>query len=203
MFPRRISQERGIIPMIIAADRLLEAYPQVTVEFAGEVIRGDALSDAFLLWVNRHPDRDRIIHRVYPFGQVVEAYRNADIAVIPSTFSEGTSYSCLEALSCGVAVVSSDVGGLNDLIMDEYNGLSVASEENELTAAISRLIDNPKLRRRLAVRARETALAFDQLVWETKWKAVLETFLRKPHYGLVKTSTSKMRWLDAKLQCVR
>lgn len=180
LFPRRISQERGIVPMIIAADRLLEAYPQVTVEFAGEVIRGDTLCDAFLLWVNRHPDRDRIIHRVYPFGQVAEAYRNADIAVIPSTFSEGTSFSCLEALSCGVAVVSSDVGGLNDLIMDEYNGLSVAPEENELTAAISRLIDHPELRRRLAVRARETALAFDQSVWETKWKAVLETFLRKP-----------------------
>ena len=182
LFPRRISQERGIIPMILAADRLLEAYPQVTVEFAGEVIGGDALCDAFLLWLNRHPDRDRITHHVYPFGQVAEAYRNADIAVIPSTFSEGTSYSCLEALSCGVAVVTSDVGGLNDLILDEYNGLSVAPEENELTDAISRLIDHPELRHRLAARARETALTFDQTVWRTRWKAVLETFLQQPAF---------------------
>jgi glycosyltransferase involved in cell wall biosynthesis len=179
LFPRRISQERGIIPMIIAADRILEVYPQVTVEFAGEVIRGDALCDAFLSWVGCHPDRDRIFHHVYPFGQVSEAYRNADIAVIPSTFSEGTSYSCLEALSSGVAVVSSDVGGLNDLILDEYNGLSVAPDENELAIAISRLIDSPELRHRLAVRARETALAFDQSVWKMKWKTVIEKFLQQ------------------------
>jgi glycosyltransferase involved in cell wall biosynthesis len=179
LFPRRISPERGIIPMIVAADRLLEAYPQATVEFAGEVIGGDALCSAFRIWLDRHPERDRIVHRSYSFGQVVEAYRNADIAVIPSTFSEGTSYSCLEALSCGVAVVCSDVGGLNDLIISGYNGLSVASEENELTAAIGRLIDNPELRISLAVRARDTALAYDHSVWKARWKAVLETFLEQ------------------------
>lgn len=180
LFPRRISPERGIIPMIVAADRILEAYPQASVEFAGEVIGGDDLCSAFRIWLDRHPDRSRIFHRSYSFGEVVEAYRNADIAVIPSTFSEGTSFSCLEALSCGVAVVSSDVGGLNDLIINEYNGMKIPPSENELTDVISRLIDHPELRLRLAERARETAHAFDQSVWKARWKAVLETFLRRP-----------------------
>ncbi|TYP76348.1 glycosyltransferase family 4 protein [Paenibacillus methanolicus] len=181
LFPRRISVERGIVPMMLAADRLLDAYPQAVIEFAGETIGGDPLCEAFRIWLDRHPEQDRLLHRVYPFGQVAEAYRRADIAVIPSVFSEGTSYACLEALSCGIPVVASQVGGLNDLILNGYNGLLVHPGEQELADAIGRLIEDADLRLRMGARARETALAFGEDEWRAKWRAVLTTFLAHTH----------------------
>ncbi|WP_282938431.1 glycosyltransferase family 4 protein [Paenibacillus sp. RC67] len=177
LYPRRISIERGIVPMMLAADRLLEAYPHVTIEFAGEVIDGNLMTMAFLLWLDSHPHKGRIRHQAYTFHQMAEAYRQADIAVIPTIFSEGTSYSCLEALSCGLPVVSGNVGGLNDLIIDGFNGMLVTPTEERIFTAVSVLIENKGLRERLGTNARATALAFDKSIWRAKWSEILSEFI--------------------------
>ncbi|MDI3257379.1 MAG: glycosyltransferase family 4 protein [Kyrpidia sp.] len=177
LYPRRISWERGVIPMMVIADRLLDRHPEVVVEFAGEVVDGSPITRAFSLWMKDHPHRRRIEHRVLSFDQMAEAYQRADIAVIPSIFSEGTSYACLEALSCGTAVVAANIGGLNDLILDGYNGLLVPPEPDALLEAVERCVKNPGLRRALGRRGRETALAFDRSHWRAKWTRVLETWL--------------------------
>lgn len=177
LFPRRISFERGIIPMMLAADRLLDQYPNLVVEFAGELVDDSPIGDTFLLWMEAHPHRNRILHRTYPFDKMVEAYQQADITVIPSIFSEGTSYSCLEAISCGVPVVASNVGGLNDILIDGFNGLLTAPTEERLTEAIIRLIDDADFRKELGRNARQTALAFDKTVWKERWKNILLDYL--------------------------
>ncbi|MDI3328033.1 MAG: glycosyltransferase family 4 protein [Alicyclobacillaceae bacterium] len=174
LYPRRISWERGIIPMMVAADEILDRYPQTVVEFVGEAVNGSPVAEAFFLWMEHHPHRQRIEHRVLSFEQMPEAYRRADIAVIPSIFSEGTSYACLEALSSGTAVVAANVGGLNDLILDGYNGLLVAPDPDVLAEAVGRCIREPGLRRELGRRGRETALVFDKKRWRSHWRAILE-----------------------------
>ncbi len=178
LFPRRISHERGVIPMMLAADCLLAAYQNLTIEFAGEMVDDSPICNAFLIWKEEHPHRQRITHRTYSFDQIVEGYRKADIVVIPSIFSEGTSYSCLEAISCGTAVVASNVGGLNDIIINGYNGLLVPPTDEQITLAVKRLIDNPQLRKSIGVHARETSLAFDKSIWEQRWQAILGKYLK-------------------------
>ncbi|WP_127588256.1 glycosyltransferase family 4 protein [Paenibacillus koleovorans] len=177
LYPRRLSLERGLLPMMLVTDRLLEAYPHVTVEFAGELVEHSDVGQAFRLWHRHHPHRRRILHRTYDFKKVRNAYREADIAVIPSTYSEGTSYSCLEAMSCGLPVVASNVGGLNDLIIDGFNGLKTTPTPQPLLDALIRLVEDAELRRKLSRHARQTALAFDKRVWDSRWRNVLAEFL--------------------------
>lgn len=178
LYPRRISIERGIVPMMLVSDRILEEYDQVVIEFAGEVIGDSLITQAFQLWMRVHPHRDRIRHQSYSFQQMTQAYQQADIAVIPTIFSEGTSYSCLEALSSGIPVVSGNVGGLNDLIVDGFNGLLVTPTEEKLFEAIKKLIEDRKLRRYLGANARLTAMAFDKQVWKRKWTEILKAHIR-------------------------
>jgi len=178
LYPRRISIERGIVPMMLVADRILKQYEQAEMEFAGEIIEGSLISKAFELWLEDHPHRSRIHHQSYSLQQMVQAYRQADIAVIPTIFSEGTSYSCLEALSCGLPVVSCNVGGLNDLIVDGFNGLLVTPTEDQLFEAIKKLIEDRKLRRYLGANARLSAMAFDKQAWKIKWTAILKKHIR-------------------------
>lgn len=177
IYPRRISMERGIIPMMLAADKLLGAFPDLEIEFAGELVEGSTVGRAFRYWHRTHPHADRINQRTYDFRDIREAYHQADIAVIPTVFSEGTSYACLEAMSCGLPVIASNVGGLNDLIQDGFNGLLVPPGEQELTAALVRLVQDRAERERLGIYARETALSYDLSRWRSRWSTVLETFL--------------------------
>ncbi|REE91376.1 glycosyltransferase involved in cell wall biosynthesis [Paenibacillus taihuensis] len=174
LYPRRLSYERGIVPMMLITDRLLRELPTLTVEFAGELVAGTPVAVAFQTWLVSHPHRDRIVHRTYAFNAVRDAYQAADVAVIPTVYSEGTSLSCLEAMSCGVAVVATNVGGLNDLIIDGYNGLRVPPTEEALYRAVKQLLVDESARRELAMHARGTAAAFDLAKWQRRWGELLE-----------------------------
>ena len=177
LFPRRISHERGIILMMAASDILLDSFPQLEIIFAGETIDHTPISSVFKYWMNTHPHKARIVHRVYSFSGMPQVYQEADMAVIPTIFSEGTSLSCLEALSAGLPVVSTNIGGLNDIIVDGFNGVLITPTVDRLVAAVSELIQNVKKRGRISSRARETAEAFDILIWKKRWEEVLEDFL--------------------------
>lgn len=177
LYPRRISSERGIIPMMLAADKLLGAFPNVEIEFAGELVEGSTVGRAFRYWQRTHPHTARIRQHTYDFRDIRDAYHQADIAVIPTLFSEGTSYACLEAMSCGLPVIASNVGGLNDLIQDGFNGLLVPPGEQALTAALVRLVQDRAERERLGIYARETALSYDLSIWQSRWSRVLNAFL--------------------------
>lgn len=178
LYPRRLSYERGLITMMLLADQLLEQYPKIEIEFAGELVKHSAMGETFAAWQSFHPHRDRIIQNSYSFKDMVHAYQSAEIAVIPTVFSEGTSLSCLEAMSCGLSIVATNVGGLNDLIIDRWNGLKVHPTEEDLYQAIRELVENEPLRALLGERARNTACAFDRSIWKRKWRRVLEDFLK-------------------------
>lgn len=179
LYPRRISVERGIVPMMLMADRLLEAYPGVEIEIAGEVIESSLITKAFRQWMQSNPYKERIMHRSYAFEDIAVAYQAADIAVIPTIFSEGTSYSCLEAMSCGLPVVAGNVGGLNDLILDGYSGLKVVPTEEALYRSVALLVEDPELRHYLGANARAVSRAFDISRWKAEWKGILRDFLEK------------------------
>ena len=68
--------------------------------------------------------------------------RQADIFLIPSLW-ENCPYACLEAMAAGRAIVSSDAGGLPELIRDGENGLVAPSEDvASYVTCIERLIED-------------------------------------------------------------
>src|SRR5262249_58036042 len=74
-----------------------------------------------------------------PPERMAEAYREADIVLLPTVAAEGTSLSCLEAQACGKAVVATHVGGLADLVVSEHNGLLIEPAAPALLAALDPL----------------------------------------------------------------
>ena len=88
----------------------------------------------------------RIKHLLLNPGEMPAVYREADITVIPTLYSEGTSLSCLEAMASGNAVIATFIGGLPNLIIDEYNGLLISPEVGDLVDSISRLLEDETLR---------------------------------------------------------
>lgn len=89
------------------------------------------------------------------YEAVPEIYQSHDVFVSP-TYAEGFSNTILEAMACGLAVLSCRSVGVVDCLRDGDNGLLI--EAGDVTAqvdALSRLVTDAALRQRLAATALE------------------------------------------------
>jgi len=100
---------------------------------------------------------DRVVFAGYVSeDKVREHLRNSDIFVLPS-FAEGVPVSLMEAMACGVPVLSTFVGGIAELVIPGQTGLLVpAADSGALATAIARYFDDFELRQRVSRAARET-----------------------------------------------
>ncbi|MDQ4131258.1 MAG: glycosyltransferase family 4 protein [Actinomycetota bacterium] len=90
-------------------------------------------------------------------------YAALDVFVLPS-YREGFSRSAMEAAATGCPLVLSDIRGCREIGVDGRDLLLVPPRDAEvLVETLSRLLDDPQLRRSLGGNARERALReFDQ-----------------------------------------
>jgi glycosyltransferase involved in cell wall biosynthesis len=84
-----------------------------------------------------------------------ELLDSIDIAVLPS-YREGLPRSLLEASACQLPCVTSDVPGCHDVVNNGVTGYLVEPKKaGELALAMEKLIDDPDLRKRMGLAARE------------------------------------------------
>jgi polysaccharide pyruvyl transferase CsaB len=137
------------------------------------------------------------------FQQMPELYQEADICVIPTVASEGTSLSCLEALASGCAVITTTVGGLPELIQAEVNGLMVDPQPQHIAAAINRLIEHPEERARLQEAGIQVAAKFSLEVWRERWTALfrqLGWLEHRAHTAIEGVEQAEVEQVDKELQ---
>ena len=89
-----------------------------------------------------------------PQSELVAAYRDSTALVFPSLAPETFGLSIVEAFACGTPAIVRDAGGCREPIDATGGGLVYRTSE-ELRAALSRLANEPGLRERLALCARE------------------------------------------------
>jgi glycosyltransferase involved in cell wall biosynthesis len=94
-----------------------------------------------------------------------------DISVLPS-LSEGLSNSLLEAMTAGVPVIATRVGGTPEAVEDGGTGLLIPPGDlDALIRAMSFLLDNPQSSRRMGEEGRRRALSLfsvERMVQETE-----------------------------------
>jgi Glycosyltransferase len=174
LFPRRNAPERGISLMQQIVPDLLRRYPYVRFNFAIDRNWPERVSE-WEAWWQSQPDRERILYDNYAFDQMPQAYRQADIVVIPSLWAEGTSLSVLEAMACGKAIICTNVGGLANLVLPDYNGKIVHPTPEALTAAIEEYIhDLPTLLSHGQTARLIAEQAFSKTRWERQWTEVIQ-----------------------------
>ena len=175
LFPRRLSAVRGFWLLMEILPRLLEDHPDVRVNLVGkttETWERAAILRARDQFLERFEGRVRW-DAVPPEGMPA-VYTAADIVVIPTLASEGTSLACLEAQACGCAVVATPVGGLPEIVVDGHTGLLVDPVPEAMHSVLERLVRDPGLRKRLGHNAAEAAKAFSIERWRRRWRRVLE-----------------------------
>lgn len=90
-----------------------------------------------------------------PFGELPDLYRGADLYVHMAR-AEGMPSTVLQAMACGLPVVTTSVGGISELVADGENGFVVpVGDAAGFARALARLASDPGLRRRMATAAAE------------------------------------------------
>jgi D-inositol-3-phosphate glycosyltransferase len=103
-------------------------------------------------------DRVRFLGRVER-SELPALYRSAD-AVVCVPWYEPFGIAAVEAMACGVPVVTTAVGGLADTVVDGGTGIHVPPRRPDMVAAALRMLaDAPELRRSLGAAGRERAVA--------------------------------------------
>jgi len=75
-----------------------------------------------------------------PSGKVVE-YLNAASVLVVGSYKEGWSVAMLEGLACGLPVVSTDVSGARDMIVEGQNGFVVSNRDpGQFASAMARTL---------------------------------------------------------------
>jgi glycosyltransferase involved in cell wall biosynthesis len=102
------------------------------------------------------PDQRVTFTGVVGQDEALELYRDADLFCLPS-LSEGMPAVLIEAMACGLPVVTTRIDAIPELVSDGANGLLVEpGNADALAAALTRLAGDPGLRARLGAAARET-----------------------------------------------
>lgn len=155
-------------------ERLLPAFPALRLTMVGPD-RGDGSLAAMRTLL-----RERNLEAAIEIVPGVERARipalldTADI-FINTTNVDNTPVSVMEALASGLCVVSTDAGGLPDLLSDGQDALLCArADAAGMAAAVETVLRSPERAERLSRAARETALASG---WEDvmkRWDALFE-----------------------------
>ena len=105
-----------------------------------------------------------------------KAYRNADIYLLQS-FAEGMPIGLLEAMSYGLACITTPVGGIPDVVQNGQNGLLIEPGDTyALAGAIESLLKNEDVRIRIGREARATIA--QKYNWTVRAKELSELYFK-------------------------
>lgn len=106
--------------------------------------------------------------------EVPDLFASAAVVVLPSRADEGLPLVAIEALASGCALVTTDTGGVREVVTDGTDALVVPRDDvAALSAALARLVDEPALVTELGHAAQRVAQAFD---WSFLADRYLECF---------------------------
>ncbi len=145
IYSGRFVQRKGINYLLEAWIEVQRQFPQARLLLLGD---GQTLEDT-----KRYAEKLGISKTVLFLGHVnnVQDYLcSADLFVLPS-LQEGLPNALLEAMAAGLPVVATRIGGVEDIVENEKNGLLVPPADSKaLAEAIKRLLSNKALAEHLA-----------------------------------------------------
>jgi glycosyltransferase involved in cell wall biosynthesis len=155
LFVGRLEEKKGVQYLIESMPRVLEMHPDMTLTIAGD---GTLKRQLMNLAENLHIE-DRVIFVGHvQYSQLVELFGETVLFIAPSINTkedvEGLPNAILEAIGAKVPVITTDAGGITDIIENNVTGVLVQQgRSDQLAEKIVELMGNQNLRATLAENA--------------------------------------------------
>ena len=160
---------KGLRHLILALPRVIRQFPLTSLTVIGKSPEKSNLNNL----IDDLNLEDKITFRSgISEKEIVKTYHDSDIAVIPSLY-EGFGFGAGEAMACGVPLISTESGGLKQVIGDAALKIKPGSV-NEIEEGILKLFTEEKIRQELAKKGRERMEEFFD--WKIAASAYIEVF---------------------------
>ncbi|MEE9364019.1 MAG: GT4 family glycosyltransferase PelF [Cellulophaga sp.] len=167
--PRPKPEHLKDIPTVVAAARIFDLKDILTMIRTCDLVRKSIPNVRFLVYGNK----DAVPEYTEECESLIEElgiqqnfflagfhnkpeliYSEGDISILTS-ISEGFPYTVIESMSCGVPVVSTDVGGVTEALDDTCGFVCKPKDCQEISEKVIKLLENKKLRDWMGENARK------------------------------------------------
>ncbi len=137
---------KGIYDLLQAFSKVITSFPKTTLVLTG----GDSFIEVKSKWESM-----KLSDKIDFLGWIDDAdlpnlYSSCDILVLPS-YNEGLPYVIIEALSSGLPIVATNVGGIAEVVTNGENGFIIEPGDLQaLTSTLSILVSDSPLRAKMS-----------------------------------------------------
>lgn len=155
---KNILREKGIINLIEGFSKLAPRYPNLRLLIAigkpPENLSAEfnIAYEMLLGYIKLHNVESQTILETYTLHEMPDVYRGSDIFVLASE-NETFGQVFIEAMSCGLPVIGTKVGGIPEIISDSYNGYLIPPDDSSILAQKIEVLINNKLTRDSFIKA--------------------------------------------------
>jgi len=125
LFLSRIEKSKGIYELLESFRMIHKKYPHVSLRFCGDGTKLNTLKKQI------HKTESVFFTGYIDNKNKIREYSNAQVFILPS-YHEGLPNSIVEAMSFGLPVITTSVGGIPDIFIDGVNGI-LLKELNQTT----------------------------------------------------------------------
>jgi glycosyltransferase involved in cell wall biosynthesis len=182
LFVGHLSKAKGWTDLLKVLPEVLKIHQDARVIAVGSKIK----KETNILWLknedpdevfeeyirkNHLEDRFEFYENIYR-KEKVEIFKRASLFVLPS-YSEGFPMAVLEAMACGLPVISTNVGAIPEFLPKE-NPILEPGDLEGLKGAILKLLNDESLRLKLSKINREKAREFEEdKVRKRFWEVII------------------------------
>jgi glycosyltransferase involved in cell wall biosynthesis len=164
LFVGAVVWRKGVDLLLHAWAKVHERFPEGILAIVGPLSRASQPYEGrpYAEYIRDYVENLGVAQRIRLLEQQVDIqrfYQAADVFVLPSRM-EGLPNAVLEAMACGLPVVSTAVGGSPEIIENGVNGLLVPPDDADaLATAILNYLQHPRRAQEQGLSARKTVLA--------------------------------------------
>lgn len=174
LFVGRVDPVKGIEYLIEAINILKKKDLKLTI--VGDFKQNTEYSRKIFDKVKEFGIENKIVFvgKIKDDSQLVEFYKSSNILVLPSVW-DTSPITLVEAMCFGLPIVATKVGGIPEYVENGVNGILVPPKDSQaLAKAVSLLIDNYNLRKKLSDGSFEKSFKYRNRTWEVVGKEYYE-----------------------------
>ena len=147
---RRLVYKNGIDTLIESANIAVRKNPKITFLVVG---KGPDLNSVQIKITQLGIENNFKLTGFVKDEDLPSYYNAADFFVLPSKSGEGLPLVALEAMACGLPVIATNVGGISEILMEDYGRLVPSNQPELLAKAILEFSNMDLSSRKLELRA--------------------------------------------------